>query len=99
MVSSRLSPGRRSLAARGARTEGLRVVMAAVCEICGKRPGFGMRVSHSHRRTKRRWNPNVQRVRALVEGTPRHLYACTSCIRAGKVERPRRRPAEVRAGA
>ncbi|HXF35663.1 MAG TPA: 50S ribosomal protein L28, partial [Actinomycetota bacterium] len=40
--------------------------MAAVCDICGKRPFFGMRVSHSHRRTKRRWDPNVQRVRAIV---------------------------------
>jgi len=40
--------------------------MAAVCEICGKRPSFGMSLSHSHRRTKRRWDPNVQRVRAIV---------------------------------
>ena len=47
--------------------------MASVCEICGKRPGFGMDVSHSHRRTKRRWNPNIQRVRAIVERlTPAH---------------------------
>ena len=37
--------------------------MAAVCDICGKGPGFGNRVSHSHRRTPRRWNPNIQRVR------------------------------------
>ena len=44
--------------------------MAATCDICGKHPSFGMRLSHSHRRTKRRWNPNIQRVRALVNGTP-----------------------------
>lgn len=62
--------------------------MAAVCELCGKKPGFGMSVSHSHRRTKRRWNPNVQRVRALVDGTARRLNVCTSCIRAGKVTKP-----------
>ena len=37
--------------------------MAAVCEVCGKGPGFGMSVSHSHRRNKRRFNPNIQRVR------------------------------------
>ena len=43
--------------------------MAAVCEVCGKHPSFGMSVSHSHRRTKRRWNPNIQRVRAVVNGT------------------------------
>jgi large subunit ribosomal protein L28 len=67
--------------------------VAAVCEICGKGPGFGMNLSHSHRRTKRRWNPNIQRVRALVNGTPTHLYVCTSCIRAGKVQKP---PVRVR---
>ena len=61
--------------------------MAAVCELCGKRPGFGMSVSHSHRRTKRRWNPNTQRVRALVNGSPRRLTVCTSCLRAGKVQK------------
>ena len=52
--------------------------MASVCDVCGKKPQFGMRLSHSHRRTKRRWNPNVQRVRAdrerLAEAHPRlHL--------------------------
>ena len=44
--------------------------MAAVCEICGKHPSFGMNVSHSHRRTKRRWNPNIQRIRVVVDGHP-----------------------------
>ena len=44
-----------------------------------------MSVSHSHVRTKRRWNPNIQRVRALINGTPKRLYVCTGCIRAGKV--------------
>ncbi|HEY1001623.1 MAG TPA: 50S ribosomal protein L28, partial [Streptosporangiaceae bacterium] len=48
--------------------------MASVCDICGKGPGFGNNVSHSHRRTRRRWNPNVQRVRAMVSGTPKRLY-------------------------
>lgn len=59
--------------------------MAAVCELCGKSPSFGMAVSHSHRRTKRRWNPNIQRVRALVNGAPKRLNVCTSCIKANKV--------------
>lgn len=59
--------------------------MAAVCEVCGKRPRFGMNVSHSHRRTKRRWDPNIQRVRTLVGATPRRLNVCTSCIKAGKI--------------
>ena len=38
--------------------------MSSVCDVCGKKPIFGMQLSHSHRRTKRRWNPNIQRVRA-----------------------------------
>jgi large subunit ribosomal protein L28 len=46
-----------------------------------------MSISHSHRRTKRRWNPNIQRVRALVDGSPRRINVCTSCIRAGKIEK------------
>ncbi|MDQ2724195.1 MAG: 50S ribosomal protein L28 [Actinomycetota bacterium] len=59
--------------------------MAAVCEVCGKHPSFGMSISHSHRRTKRRWNPNIQTVRAIQGGTVRRVDVCTSCIRAGKV--------------
>ena len=59
--------------------------MAAVCEVCGKHPSFGMSISHSHRRTKRRWNPNIQRIRVDMNGTHRRLHVCTSCIRAGKI--------------
>src|SRR5580658_3217478 len=65
--------------------------VAAVCDICGKHPSFGMRLSHSHRRTKRRWNPNIQKVRALVNGSPKRVHVCTSCIRAGKITKPPRR--------
>ncbi len=65
--------------------------MASVCEICGKKPSFGMNVSHSHRRTKRRWNPNIQRVRALVGATPVRMNVCTGCLRSGKVTKPARR--------
>lgn len=60
-------------------------VMAAVCEVCGKGPSWGMSVSHSHRRTKRRWSPNIQRVRALVGGSPKRLNVCTGCIKSGKI--------------
>jgi large subunit ribosomal protein L28 len=42
-------------------------------------------VSHSHRRTKRRWNPNIQRVRASVDGATKRVHVCTSCLKAGKV--------------
>jgi large subunit ribosomal protein L28 len=62
--------------------------MSSVCEICDKRPHFGMRVSHSHRRTKRRWNPNIQRIRVLVDGGTRRMNVCTSCIKAGKITKP-----------
>ncbi len=61
--------------------------MAATCDVCGKGPGFGMSVSFSHRRTRRRWNPNIQRIRAVVDGSPRRLSVCTSCIKSGKVQK------------
>jgi len=64
--------------------------VAANCEVCGKGPSFGHNISHSHRRTKRRWNPNIQRVKALVGVagvTPKRLNVCTSCLKAGKVKR------------
>ncbi len=61
--------------------------MAATCDVCGKSPSFGYSVSHSHRRTSRRWNPNIQRVRATVNGAPKRVNVCTSCLKAGKVTR------------
>ncbi|MGH3319460.1 MAG: 50S ribosomal protein L28 [Streptosporangiaceae bacterium] len=59
--------------------------MASVCDVCGKRPGFGNNISHSHRRTRRRFNPNIQAVRVRVGGARKRLNVCTSCIKAGKV--------------
>jgi len=59
----------------------------AKCEICGKGIAFGIRVSHSHRRSNRTWKPNVKRVKAMVEGSPRRINACTRCLRSGKVTR------------
>lgn len=61
--------------------------MAAVCDVCGRGPSFGKNISHSHRRTNRRFDPNVQRVRAVVGGVPRRLSVCTRCIKAGKVQK------------
>jgi len=61
--------------------------VAATCDVCGKSPSFGNSISHSHRRTSRRWNPNIQRVRTMVDGSPKRLNVCTSCIKAGKVVR------------
>ncbi len=70
--------------------------MAAVCDVCGKGPVFGNKVSRLGRnalkrkvrsRTKRRFDPNIQRVRATVEGSAKRLDVCTSCLKAGKVTR------------
>ena len=60
-------------------------LMASKCEVCGKGPSWGMSVSHSHRRTKRRWNPNIQRIRAKVNGATKRVNVCTGCIKSGKI--------------
>lgn len=61
--------------------------MPFICDVCGKSPNFGKSISHSHRRTNRRWSPNIQVVRAIVKGTPRKMHVCASCIKANKVAR------------
>ncbi len=61
--------------------------MASVCDVCGKGPGFGNNVSFSHRRTPRRFNPNIQTVHAMLRGTRKRMNVCTSCIKAGKITR------------
>ena len=59
--------------------------MARVCEICGKKPMTGSNVSHAHNVTKRRFNPNLQQVRALRDGTVKKITVCTNCIKSGRV--------------
>ncbi|HHP7236666.1 MAG TPA: 50S ribosomal protein L28 [Desulfobacterales bacterium] len=59
--------------------------MAKVCEICGKRPMVGSNISHAHNVTKRRFNPNLQRVRTQVDGRVKKMMVCTSCIKSGNV--------------
>jgi len=59
--------------------------MAKRCDICGKGPVTGNNVSHSHRKTRRRWLPNLQRVRVMYEGQVRRLRVCTQCLKSGKV--------------
>ena len=61
--------------------------MANYCEICGKGMMTGMNVSHSHLKTKRTWKPNIQRVRAIVDGEVKRINVCTRCLRSGKVTR------------
>ena len=59
--------------------------MAKICEICGKKPIVGNNVSHSHHKTRRRWLPNLQRVRAMMSGTKKRIKVCTNCLKSGKV--------------
>ena len=61
--------------------------MANYCEICGKGTMSGMNVSHSHLKTKGTWKPNIQRVRAIVDGEAKRVNVCTRCLRSGKVQR------------
>lgn len=59
----------------------------AKCNFCDKGTAFGNKVSHSKRSSRRPWRANVKRVRAMVDGSPRRVYACTRCLRSDKVER------------
>ncbi|MEE8201351.1 MAG: 50S ribosomal protein L28 [Candidatus Acidoferrales bacterium] len=61
--------------------------MAKRCEICGRGPVFGNRISHAHNVTRRRWNLNLQRVRAIVNGVQKRIRVCTACIRSGRVQK------------
>ena len=61
--------------------------MAHICEVCGKGIMSGNNVSHSNRHTKAAWKPNVQTVRAVVDGEVTRVNVCTRCLRSGKVTR------------
>jgi large subunit ribosomal protein L28 len=59
--------------------------MAKQCEVCGRRPQYGNSISHAHNVTRRRWEPNLRRVRAVVNGVRRRMRVCTACLRSGRV--------------
>ena len=62
--------------------------MARRCEVCGKEPGSGNRVSHANNKTRRRWLPNLQTVKVLDDrGERRKIRVCTSCIRSGRIRK------------
>ena len=61
--------------------------MAKVCDICGKGPVTGNNVSHAHNKSRRRWLPNLQNIRALIDGVSKRVKVCTNCIRSGKVQK------------
>jgi len=64
--------------------------VAQRCAVCKRGKMFGNSVSHANNITKRVWNPNLQRVRARVEGQVKSIYVCTRCLRGGKVEKAAR---------
>lgn len=59
--------------------------MSKVCQICGKKPVTGHNISHAHNVTKRRFNPNLQRVRTVYNGRIQKILVCTRCIKSGCV--------------
>lgn len=61
--------------------------MAKQCDICGKKTVTGRSISHAHNVTSRTWQPNLQRVRALVDGKAKRIRVCTRCLRSGKVQK------------
>lgn len=61
--------------------------MARVCDVCGRGPVFGHKVSHAHNVTNRRWNINLQSVRAMINGATKRIRVCTTCIRNNKVQK------------
>ena len=61
--------------------------MARMCSICGKGRSVGHNVSHANNKTKRVWQPNLQRVKAIVDGVVRSIRVCTRCIRSGRVQK------------
>jgi large subunit ribosomal protein L28 len=61
--------------------------MAQQCELCGKKPSFGNVISHANNTRRRRWNPNLRRVYALVNGARKQIRVCTSCITSGRVKK------------
>lgn len=61
------------------------IAMAKTCEICGKAPVVGRKISHAHNVSARRFEPNLQRVKALINGATRRIRVCTRCIRSNKV--------------
>jgi len=61
--------------------------MARMCSICGKGRSVGHNVSHANNKTKRVWQPNLQRVKTIVDGVVRSIRVCTRCIRSGRVQK------------
>ena len=62
--------------------------MARRCEICDRGTVSGHSISHAHNVTNRTWKPNLQRMRAVIDGATRRVWVCTRCLRSGKIQKP-----------
>ncbi|MFW6161079.1 MAG: 50S ribosomal protein L28 [Acidobacteriota bacterium] len=61
--------------------------MPKECELCGKRPVFGHSLSHSHKASKKKWKPNLQRLKTETPQGTKHIWVCSRCLRSGKVKK------------
>lgn len=61
--------------------------MSRVCAICGKKPMTGHNISHAHNLSKRRWLPNLQKIRVEIDGKPRRTFVCAGCIKSGAAKK------------
>ncbi|MCL4469193.1 MAG: 50S ribosomal protein L28 [Deltaproteobacteria bacterium] len=61
--------------------------MAKVCKICGKGSLYGNNVSHANNKTRRRWEPNLQRIKIVLDGSVKSVYVCSRCIKSGKIQK------------
>ena len=61
--------------------------MPKVCEVCGKGPVFGQSLSHSHKASKKKWSPNLQRFKVETDSGVKRIWVCTRCVRSGKIKK------------
>ncbi len=61
--------------------------MSKQCDVCGKTPLKAAKLTFSHKQVVKRQNPNLQEVKAIVNGETKRIKVCTSCLRAGKVQK------------
>ncbi len=61
--------------------------MAKICVICNKSKATGFQISHSNIKTKRKWRPNIQKIKIMLDGSPKRVNVCSRCIKSGKVQR------------
>jgi len=61
--------------------------MPKACEVCGKKPVFGQSISHSHKASKKKWKPNLHKIKAQTPSGTKRIWVCTRCVRTGKVKK------------